>query len=105
VTERQRRPRGKRAELNEFEKQRLRAGRLPGRGAKKEKVVSLNKVMVIGHLGQDPEIRYTPAGLPVANFTVATNEVFVDKEGKRQERTESTDRRHGKDRTDPATST
>jgi single-strand DNA-binding protein len=50
--------------------------------------VSLNKVMVIGHLGQDPEIRYTPAGLPVANFTVATNEVFVDKEGKRQERTE-----------------
>jgi single-strand DNA-binding protein len=50
--------------------------------------VSLNKVMVIGHLGQDPEIRYTPAGLPVANFTVATNEVYVDKENKRQERTE-----------------
>jgi single-strand DNA-binding protein len=50
--------------------------------------VSLNKVMVIGHLGQDPEIRYTPTGLPVANFSVATNEVFVDKEGKRQERTE-----------------
>lgn len=50
--------------------------------------MSLNKVMVIGHLGQDPEIRYTPAGLPVANFGVATNEVYVDKEGKRQERTE-----------------
>jgi single-strand DNA-binding protein len=50
--------------------------------------VSLNKVLVIGHLGQDPEIRYTPAGLPVATFTVATNEAFVDKEGKRQERTE-----------------
>ena len=50
--------------------------------------MSLNKVMVIGHLGQDPEIRYTPAGLPVANFAVATNEVFVDKEGERQERTE-----------------
>ena len=50
--------------------------------------MSLNRVMVIGHLGQDPEIRYTPAGLPVANFTVATNEVFVDNEGKRQERTE-----------------
>ena len=44
--------------------------------------------MVIGHLGQDPELRYTPAGLPVANFSVATNEVFVDKEGKRQERVE-----------------
>ena len=50
--------------------------------------MSLNKVMGIGHLGQDPEIRYTPTGLPVANFSVATNEVFEDKEGKRQERTE-----------------
>ena len=50
--------------------------------------MSLNKVMVIGHLGQDPEIRYTPTGLPVVNFSVATNEVFLDKEGKRQERTE-----------------
>ena len=50
--------------------------------------MSLNKVMVIGHLGQDPEIRYTPTGLPVANFNVATNEFFIDKEGKRQDRTE-----------------
>jgi single-strand DNA-binding protein len=50
--------------------------------------MSLNKVLVIGHLGQDPEIRYTPTGLPVVNFSVATNEVFVDKEGKRRDRTE-----------------
>ena len=50
--------------------------------------MSLNKVMVIGHLGQDPEIRYTPTGLPVVNFSVATNEVFLDKEDKRQERAE-----------------
>jgi single-strand DNA-binding protein len=50
--------------------------------------MSLNKVMVIGHLGQDPEIRYTPAGLPVVNFSVATDEQYVDNDGKRHERTE-----------------
>jgi single-strand DNA-binding protein len=50
--------------------------------------MSLNKVMVIGHLGQDPEIRYTPAGMPVVNLSVATDEAYVDKDGKRQERTE-----------------
>jgi single-strand DNA-binding protein len=50
--------------------------------------MSLNKVMVVGHLGQEPEMRYTPTGLPVANFSVATDEGYVDKEGKRQERTE-----------------
>lgn len=50
--------------------------------------MSLNKVMVIGHLGQDPEIRYTPAGMPVVNLSVATNEAYLDKDGKRQERTE-----------------
>jgi single-strand DNA-binding protein len=50
--------------------------------------MSLNKVMVIGHLGQDPEIRYTPTGMPVVNLSVATDEPYVDKEGKRQERVE-----------------
>jgi len=50
--------------------------------------MSLNKVMVIGHLGQDPEVRYTPAGLPVVNFSVATDEQYVDNDGKRHERTE-----------------
>ena len=50
--------------------------------------MSLNKAMVIGRLGQDPEIRYAPTGLPVVNFSVATDEPYIDKEGKRQERTE-----------------
>ena len=50
--------------------------------------MSLNKVLVIGHLGQDPEIRYTPAGMPVVNLSVATDEAYRDKEGKRQERTQ-----------------
>jgi single-strand DNA-binding protein len=50
--------------------------------------MSLNKVMVIAHLGQDPEIRYTPAGMPVVNLSVATDEAYVDKDGKRQERVE-----------------
>jgi single-strand DNA-binding protein len=48
--------------------------------------MSLNKVMIIGNLGQDPEIRYTPSGLPVVNFSLATDERYVDKEGKRQGR-------------------
>ena len=50
--------------------------------------MSLNKVMVIGHLGQDPEIRYTAAGMPVVNLSVATDDAYRDKEGKRQERVE-----------------
>jgi single-strand DNA-binding protein len=50
--------------------------------------MSLNKVMVIGHLGQDPEIRYTPAGMPVVSLSVATHEAYVDKDGRRQERVE-----------------
>ena len=52
--------------------------------------MSLNKVMVIGHLGQDPEVRYTPAGLPVVNFSVATDEQYTDNDGKRHERTNGT---------------
>jgi single-strand DNA-binding protein len=49
---------------------------------------SLNKVMLIGRLGKDPEIRYTPDGSPVANFSLATSEFWTDKNGTRQERTE-----------------
>jgi single-strand DNA-binding protein len=41
--------------------------------------------MIIGNLGQDPEIRYTPSGLPVVNFSLATDERYLDKDGKRQE--------------------
>ncbi len=49
---------------------------------------SLNKVMLIGNLGRDPEIRFTPDGSPVASFSIATGEVWTDKNGTRQERTE-----------------
>jgi single-strand DNA-binding protein len=48
--------------------------------------MSLNRAMIIGHLGQDPEIRYTPSGLPVVKFSLATDETYLDKAGKRQER-------------------
>src|SRR5690242_7430626 len=49
---------------------------------------SLNKVMLIGNLGKDPEVKYTPSGTPVAKLTVATNERFKDKDGQWQDRTE-----------------
>lgn len=49
---------------------------------------SLNKAMVIGNLGKDPEVRTTPSGAKVANFSVATNESYTDKSGQRVERTE-----------------
>jgi single-strand DNA-binding protein len=49
---------------------------------------SLNKVLLIGNLGKDPELRYTPGGVPVASFTIATNESWKDQEGNAQERTE-----------------
>lgn len=50
---------------------------------------SVNKVILIGNLGRDPEIRYTPNGLAVANVTIATSEVWKDKvSGENQERTE-----------------
>ncbi len=51
-------------------------------------MASLNKVMLIGNLGRDPEIRYTPDGAPVANFSIATSEMWTDKNGTRQEKTE-----------------
>ncbi len=50
--------------------------------------MSVNKVILVGRLGQNPEVRYTPAGAAVANFSVATNESWMDKSGAKQERTE-----------------
>src|SRR5580658_6491996 len=50
--------------------------------------MSVNKVILVGRLGQNPEVRYTPSGAAVANFSVATNESWTDKSGQRQERTE-----------------
>lgn len=49
---------------------------------------SVNKAILIGNLGRDPEVRYTQGGSAVANFTLATNEVWNDKSGAKQERTE-----------------
>lgn len=43
---------------------------------------TLNKVQLIGRLGKDPEMRYTPAGYVVATFSIATNESYKDKDGK-----------------------
>lgn len=48
----------------------------------------VNKVILIGRLGQDPEVRYTPSGQAVANFTMATSENWTGKDGQKQERTE-----------------
>ena len=48
----------------------------------------VNKVILIGNLGKDPEVRYTPSGQAVANFNIATNESWTDKSGQKQERTE-----------------
>ncbi len=49
---------------------------------------SLNRVQLIGNLGKDPEIKYTPQGTPVARITIATNERYKDKSGEWQDRTE-----------------
>lgn len=49
---------------------------------------SLNKVMIIGNVGRDPELRYTTSGKPVATFSVATNRLRKDEDGQPQEETE-----------------
>ena len=49
---------------------------------------SLNKVMLIGHLGKDPELKYTPSGVAVATFSIATSEQWKDQDGNQQEKTE-----------------
>lgn len=50
--------------------------------------MSVNKAILVGNLGRDPEVRYLPSGGPVASFSVATTENFNDRSGARQERTE-----------------
>ena len=50
--------------------------------------MSLNKVMLIGNLGRDPEVRFTGNGRAVGRFPLATSEVWNDQDGQRQERTE-----------------
>jgi single-strand DNA-binding protein len=49
---------------------------------------SVNKVILVGNVGQDPEVKYTASGVPVAKLSLATNERFKDKNEARQDRTE-----------------
>ncbi len=51
-------------------------------------MASVNKVILVGNLGRDPEVRYMPNGDAVANFSIATTETWKDKNGMRQEKTE-----------------
>jgi single-strand DNA-binding protein len=48
----------------------------------------MNRVMLIGRLGKDPEMRYTPSGTPLVKFSLATSRKFTDREGQKQEKTE-----------------
>jgi single-strand DNA-binding protein len=50
--------------------------------------MSVNKVILVGRLGRDPETRYTGSGQAVCNFSIATDETFKDRNGERQKRTE-----------------
>jgi single-strand DNA-binding protein len=49
---------------------------------------TVNRVILVGRLGKDPELKYTPSGAPVAKFSLATDESFKDKTGEKQEHTE-----------------
>jgi single-strand DNA-binding protein len=50
--------------------------------------MSVNKVILVGNLGKDPELRYTPQGTAVATFPIATSEKYTDRDGNKQEKTE-----------------
>jgi single-strand DNA-binding protein len=50
--------------------------------------MSVNKVILVGNLGKDPELKYTPSGAAVANFSMALSEKYKDKDGNPQEKTE-----------------
>jgi len=50
--------------------------------------MSVNKVILVGRLGQNPEVKSTQGGTPVAQFSIATNESWIDKSGQKQEKTE-----------------
>jgi len=51
-------------------------------------MASVNKVIIVGNVGRDPELRYTQSGQPVASFSIATNERFKDRDGNWKDRTE-----------------
>jgi single-strand DNA-binding protein len=51
-------------------------------------MASLNKVMIIGNLGADPEMRFAPSGSPVTSFTIASSRIFTTKDGEKKQETE-----------------
>ncbi len=51
-------------------------------------MASVNKVILVGNLGADPELKYTPSNRPLCNLRIATSDVYKDKTGQRQEKTE-----------------
>jgi single-strand DNA-binding protein len=55
---------------------------------RKDRIMSINRVSLLGHVGQNPEVRHTASGGKVANISIATNEAYKDIAGQRQERTE-----------------
>jgi single-strand DNA-binding protein len=62
---------------------------LVSNNGKEAKMAGINKVILIGNLGSDPEVRYTPSGVAVAQFNIATSEEWKDKDsGEKKERTE-----------------
>ena len=67
----------------------VRAGALSGiLGHRRQPNMSVNKVILVGRLGKDPETRYTGSGQQVCNFSMATDETYKDRAGERQKRTE-----------------
>jgi single-strand DNA-binding protein len=61
-------------------------------------MASVNKVILVGNLGTDPEVRYTPSGSAVANFSLATNDQWTGKDGQKEEETEWHQTRSWEDR-------
>ena len=51
-------------------------------------MASVNRAIIVGNLGRDPEMRYLPSGQAVANLAIATTEIYKDKQGQKQEHTE-----------------
>jgi single-strand DNA-binding protein len=61
---------------------------LPFKFRRYDMAKSINKVILVGNVGKDPEVKYTPNGVALAKFSMATNERFKDKSGEWQDRTE-----------------
>ena len=68
----------------------MKYARPPGRASKQkgDKMSSLNKVVIVGRLGRDPETSYTPGGIAVCGLNIATDESYTPKDGKKVEKTE-----------------